>query len=235
MKIDNIISLILETTKGYPGQTFEKQGCIYTFINPYKYQFVRKNNELYLSMDGVFVDGAFMCLLLRLFWGKKIKRLSFDMTGIASDLFTYLNQGVCNKTIYFIGSKQDEVERSVRQIQHAFPKMNVAGYRSGYFKNEEDRTSAINNIVELSPDYVVVGMGVLLQEKFVKDLKDKGFSGIAFTCGGFLHQTVNQINYYPKWVNRLNVRGFYRLFHEKGSYKRLFSAYAAIKSLYSVF
>lgn len=47
--------------------------------------------------------------------------------------------------------------------------------------------------------------------------------GIAFTCGGFLHQTSHKINYYPNWVNKLNLRAFYRLTHEKGMFVRLWN------------
>ena len=55
------------------------------------------------------------------------------------------------------------------------------------------------------------------------DLKKAGYKGIVFTCGGFLHQTSDNINYYPEWVNKYNLRAFYRLFHERGLVKRLFN------------
>lgn len=101
--------------------------------------------------------------------------------------------------------------------------MNIAGYRNGYFLLPEDRTQEIKKIVAENPDFVIVGMGSPLQEQFALDLKEAGFQGIVFTCGGFLHQTANGINYYPDWINRYNLRAFYRLYKEKGLFKRLYN------------
>ncbi len=101
--------------------------------------------------------------------------------------------------------------------------MAVAGYRNGYFLDVDDRRRAIRDIVDSGADFAIVGMGAPLQEQFALDLRDAGFKGIVFTCGGFLHQTADRINYYPDWVNRYNLRAFYRLFHEKGLWGRLYN------------
>lgn len=66
-------------------------------------------------------------------------------------------------------------------------------------------------------------MGSPLQEQFALDLKKSGYNGVVFTCGGFLHQTARGIKYYPEWVNKYNLRAFYRLFHEKGLWGRLYN------------
>ena len=45
------------------------------------------------------------------------------------------------------------------------------------------------------------------------------------TCGGFLHQTANNIKYYPNWIDRFNLRGFYRMYDEPYLIKRYFVWY----------
>ncbi len=172
-------------------------------------------------MDGLYVDGMLMCQLINRLWKKHIPRLSFDMSGMAVDLFNRLNGN--NETIYFVGAKQESLEATISQIKKAYPLMNIAGYRNGYFLLPEDREKEIQKIVTLNPDFVIVGMGSPIQERFCIDLKEAGFKGIAFTCGGFLHQTADGINYYPEWVNKYNLRAFYRLFHEKGLWGRLYN------------
>ena len=157
-------------------------------------------------MDGLYVDGMLMCKMINLMWGKKIRRLSFDMSGMAVDLFERLNKNT--ESIYFLGSKQEELEATVRQIISGYPNMKITGYRNGYFSSREQRAQAISDIVELNPDFTIVGMGSPLQEQFCIDLKEAGYKGIAFTCGGFLHQTSNRLNYYPDWVNKYNLRAF---------------------------
>jgi len=143
------------------------------------------------------------------------------MSGMAVDLFAHLNS--CNENIYFVGAKQEMLEATINQIKSAYPNINIAGYRNGYFLLPEHREAEINNITKINPDFVVIGMGAPLQEQFAIDLKENGYNGVAFTCGGFLHQTSNGINYYPEWINRYNLRAFYRLYKEKGMFKRLYN------------
>lgn len=215
------VDLITESASCYPNISFSRKGAIYTCVNPFSYHIVRKYPDIYSQLDGLYVDGILMCKMINLMWNRHIPRLSFDMSGMAVDLFRRLNGN--NETIYFIGSKQESLEATIAQIRMAYPNMNIAGYRNGYFLLPEDRVKEINHIVEENPDFVIIGMGSPIQEQFCIDLKKAGYKGIAFTCGGFLHQTADGINYYPKWINEYNLRAFYRLFHEKGLWKRLYN------------
>ena len=90
-------------------------------------------------MDGLFVDGMTMCWLIRLLWGKRVPRLSFDMSGMAVDLFSYLNKSATDRNIYFLGTKQEVLEETVKRFHKNYPKMNIAGYRNGYFIDNDDR------------------------------------------------------------------------------------------------
>ncbi len=215
------IEKITESTSKYPHVTFSEKNTVNTCVNPFSYHLVRRYSELYDQIDGIYVDGILMCKLLDLMSGTKTPRLSFDMSGMAVDLFERLNSN--SETIYFLGAKQEEIEASIQQIKKGYPNMRIVGYRNGYFNSQEERTQIIHNIVDLNPDFTVVGMGSPLQEQFCLDLKKAGYKGIAFTCGGFLHQTAGRLNYYPDWVNKYNLRAFYRLFHERGLWKRLYN------------
>lgn len=218
------VQKIVDSASTYPVRTFETvDGSVYTCVNPFSYHLVRRHKELYGLMDGLFVDGMTMCWLIRLLWGKRIPRLSFDMSGIAVDLFSYLNTSDVDRSIYFIGTRQDTLEATIKQFKTGYPEMNIAGYRNGYFINSDDRQKAISEIIETDSDFTVVGMGSPLQEQFALELKNAGYKGIVFTCGGFLHQSANSINYYPEWINKYNLRAFYRLFHEKGLWSRLYN------------
>ncbi|MDE6273350.1 MAG: WecB/TagA/CpsF family glycosyltransferase [Muribaculaceae bacterium] len=188
---------------------------------------MRKNSALYSELDGLFVDGMTMCWWLRILWGKRIPRLSFDMAGMAVDLFERLNSEASEENVYFIGAKQEELEASIRQFRKAYPLMRISGYRNGYFADNEERSRVIEDILKRNPTFVIVGMGSPLQERFVVDLRKAGYRGVAFTCGGFLHQTSRRINYYPQWVDKMNLRAFYRLTHEKGMVKRLWKVLVA--------
>lgn len=218
----NLVIKLIQTSERFPERVFSDKGLIYTCINPFSYHLVRKFNGLYDTFDGLFVDGLLMCWMIYLLWGKKIQRLSFDMTGIAKDLFELLNKNK-SESIYFIGAKQEAIGSSISQIKSAYKQINIVGFRNGYFLLPEYRQAEIEKIVSINPTYVIVGMGAPIQERFAIDLKNAGYKGIIFTCGGFLHQSSNNINYYPNWINKYNLRAFYRLFHEKGLWGRLYN------------
>ena len=159
--------------------------------------------------------------LLTLF-GIRVKRESFDMTSLAPVLFNKAIQQ--NKSIYFIGTEPDIIADTIKNIKNTYPKLNICGFRHGYFSQDE-RDIVIKKIFQLAPDYVICGMGTPLQEYFLLDLKKEGWSGEGFTCGGFLHQTANRIIYYPEWINRFGLRAFYRMYDEPKLIKRYFIDY----------
>lgn len=218
-----ILEKLRQSGAGYPEEVLVSNGKTYTFINPYSYKFVRKNQDLFNSMDGIFADGIFLCFNLRLFFGLKVPRLSFDMTKMARDLFEKASE--TGESIYIIGAKQNEVEDTVGIIRENYPDINICGYRNGYFLDEAERDEVFGKILDLNPDYVIAGLGTPLQEKFILELKKRGFRGSAFTCGAFVKQTSGGLNYYPEWVDKYNLRYFYRQFNEKGLFSRNFDTF----------
>jgi N-acetylglucosaminyldiphosphoundecaprenol N-acetyl-beta-D-mannosaminyltransferase len=158
-------------------------------------------------------------------YGKKVVRRSFDMTSLAPQLFNYASSS--RKSIYIVASKQSQIERAVEIFLEKYPDLIIKGYRNGYFQTDDERLQEYNYIIkEIKPDIVIVGMGTIVQERFLLGLKKSGFSGKGFTCGGFIHQTAsNKIDYYPRWVDKLNLRFLYRMLKE--SYTRQRYAKAA--------
>ena len=91
----------------------------------------------------------------------------------------------------------------MRIFQEQYPELRIAGFRNGYFSSDAEMNKEASHIVELNPDFLIVGMGALMQEKFLLKVKKMGYQGIGFTCGGFVHQTaMNRMHYYPNWVIR---------------------------------
>lgn len=195
-------------------ELFRNRGSIYTFLNPVSYLTALKNESLFIDFDVIMVDGTILSAAIRLFYGVKIKRRSFDMTSIADSLFRYAQSN--KKKVFLIGAAQEEVERSVCILKEHYPGLEIAGYRNGYFVSEEETQEACKTVVRLNPDYVIAGMGIPLQERFLLRLKDCGYKGIGFTCGGFIAQlSMKGIAYYPGWIDKYNLRFLYRFYKEK--------------------
>ena len=191
-----------------------------TFLNPFSYLGLRKTKKD-LKDFNIKIDGGLLVVLLKLF-GFNSKRESFDMTSLAPVIF---NKAIGDKkSIYFVGTKPKVIDIAVKNIKEKFPELNICGYNHGYIK-KEDRENIFNTIIRIRPDYVICGMGTPLQEDFLIDLQARGWNGEGYTCGGFLHQTADKIQYYPYLINKLGLRAFYRMYDEPKLLFRYFIDY----------
>lgn len=218
-----LIRKIISTKSIDNSVLFNDGGKVYTFLNPVSYLSALDNKELFSKFDGIFADGSLLVSAIKLVYGTSVTRRSFDMTSIAPELLGYVENS--GKTVYIVASKQEQVERAVEIFRERYPKLNIAGFRNGYFSSESEMDVEARKIAELNPDFVIVGMGILMQERFLLKVKEAGFKGIGFTCGGFIHQTAkNEIDYYPDWVDRTNLRFVYRMYKEPHTRKRYLQA-----------
>lgn len=218
-----LVSKIISTEFFSVDQIFENKGKVYTYLNPVSYLTALENKKLFSQMDGIFADGGLLVKAIKLVYGKQVTRRSFDMTSMAPELFAYAAEH--GKTVYIVASKQEQVEEAVEIFRERYPKVKFAGYRNGYFASEEEMAQEARQVTELNPDFLIVGMGALMQEKFLLKVKGAGYQGIGFTCGGFIHQTSkNEIDYYPAWVDKTNLRFVYRMWKEPHTRKRYLMA-----------
>ena len=208
-----LAKIIIDTEKTPFASVLSVGGKVYTFLNPVSYLDAIKNKQLFLQFDGIFADGSLLVTAIRLLYGKKVTRRSFDMTSLAPQLLEYAEN--TGKTVYIVASKQEQVEAAIAIFRNRYSRINIVGYRNGYFSDEQAQLDEARHIVEVAPDFLIVGMGAVMQESFLLKVKNAGFKGIGFTCGGFIHQTSkNQIDYYPRWVDDYNVRFLYRIYRE---------------------
>lgn len=219
----NLVNQILQTEKWMLSEFFETKNRIYTFLNPVSYLIALENQSLFEQFDGIFADGSLLVSAIKLLYGKRVTRRSFDMTSIAPELLNYLMKS--RKTLYIVASGQEQVEYAVKIFKEQYPDLQIVGFRNGYFSSDAEMDREASHIVALNPDFLIVGMGALMQEKFLLKAKEMGYQGIGFTCGGFIHQTAkNQIHYYPEWIDKMNLRFVYRMYKEKHTRKRYVQA-----------
>lgn len=183
-----------------------------TFLNPYSYLMLRREKHLVNHFESIMIDGQFLVYMIHLFLGKKLERRSFDMTSLAPIVFK--NASESGDNLFFIGSDANSINRAVERFKLRYPRLQICGWRNGYFRSSMERKDAVNVICQLSPAIVVVGMGTPRQEQFLIELRESGWVGTGFTCGGFFHQTARRIDYYPKWANKCHLRWMYRIIDE---------------------
>lgn len=219
----SLVQKILAAESFSLDEVFTERGRIYTFLNPVSYLSALEHKPLFEGFDGIFADGSILVAAIRLIYGKRVTRRSFDMTSLAPKLLSYAETH--NKSIYIVASRQEQVEKAVGIFMERYPKLSVVGYRNGYFASEAEMEKEAERIAALNPDFLIVGMGIVMQERFLLKVHENGYQGIGFTCGGFIHQTAkNEIDYYPAWADKLNLRFVYRMYKEKHTRKRYLQA-----------
>lgn len=194
-----------------------------TFLNPYTYLQHASDNRWLTHFDRLFVDGILLCKLLA--WGSvcRIERRSFDMTSLAAPVLSHAAER--GLTVFIIGSPSPMNRKAVAVIGHSFPDLKIVGYRHGFFADDGELQAVSREVTTLGPDLVLAGMGAPLQERFLVQLRRHGWGGFGFTCGGFLHQVSAGLDYYPKLVDRLELRWLYRAAREPIVFNRLLRQY----------
>lgn len=187
--------------------------CICIYVYPYQYLQIRKNLNFYSKADYILLDGMFLTKTFNFFKISDNKRMSIDFSGIADNLFCHILNN--NKTIFFVGAKQEEVEKFSQIISQKYNGLKIVGFHHGFIKDDKQQYYLlIDKLTKLNPDFILAGMGSPLQESFLFDLKDNGWNGTGFTSGGFIYQTSVKPDYYPKLVNTLKLRWLYRGIYE---------------------
>lgn len=177
--------------------------------------FINKDKFIYTKL---YSDGLFLTFLLNLF-GKNCIRTSFDFTSLAKIVLE--DAEICSKSILFIGGSDLDIIKFRKNIKNAYPLLNfycIHGYHSC-------QSIYLNEINKYNPDILVVGLGYPKQELFYNNLINHYDNFIGYTCGAFISQTSNNINYYPKYIDKYNLRWVYRALYNSHVRQRLLFDY----------
>jgi len=188
---------------------------IVTFVNPYSF-YIARNNKNYIErlsqFDIVLPDGMLMSKAVSIAVSRKVKRVSFDGNSLAPKIFDICRSN--NLAVYLVGCKEGIINAVADRLRSEG--LNIIGFRNGYFSSEAEMQESCERINESAPDIVICGMGAPMQEKYLVNLKNTGWKGAGFTCGGYLDQIVerDRLAYYPDWVNKYHLRAPYRMCKE---------------------
>lgn len=208
------------------------QGKVFSYVNPLVYLRLRKDRKLINGIDHFFLDGIVLVKIFSWCGIAKYKRISPDMTSLFCSLFTW---GVEEEfSFYFVGSTPRSIESAIKNIKSKYKELNIVGYRSGFFENDEERISFLNRLQDLEPRYVIVGMGTPQQEVISAEIAHVSNKSTVITCGGFIHQTSESLTYYPAIIDRMNARWIYRIYREPKLVKRYLILYPISIILFSI-
>lgn len=123
------------------------------------------------------------------------------------------------KRVYFIGAKEEIVEKAVNNAEKLWPNLVVAGYHHGYFDHSD--SAMIDHVKSVEPDLILVAFGFPRQEKWIHEYLKATGHGIAVGVGGSFDVLSGKAKRAPKIVQKLHVEWLYRLVKQPSRYRRM--------------
>ena len=123
------------------------------------------------------------------------------------------------KRFYLVGSKQEVIEATVEKLKREYPGINIAGYRNGYIKTDNEKRRVLDDIATLKPDVVFVAMGSPKQELLMEEMFER-HPAIYQGLGGSFDVYTGNVKRAPRWWIDHNLEFAYRLIKQPSRIKR---------------
>jgi N-acetylglucosaminyldiphosphoundecaprenol N-acetyl-beta-D-mannosaminyltransferase len=174
-----------------------------------KLQADQQLREAILGCDLINADGQ------PIVWASRIlqRPIKERVTGV--DLFGSLVARCAQRGYrpYLLGARQEVVARVVDVLNAEHPSLRIAGWRSGYWKPEEER-NVIEAIREARPEILFVAMSSPKKELFLNTWKQELRIPFVMGVGGTFDVIAGQVKRAPRWMQRWGLEWFFRLAQE---------------------
>lgn len=128
-----------------------------------------------------------------------------------------------NLSIFLLGTKPEILELAIFKQKEKYHQLKIAGYH-GYFDKADtlQNKKVIQKINCFSPDILVVGMGMPIQEIWIQKNRKKIKANIIIPCGAVIDRLAGLVSDCPKFMSDAGLEWLYRLIREP---KRLAARY----------
>lgn len=175
-------------------------------------------NKIYRKMleqnFDVYPDGIGIHLFQKYKLKMSAKRM--DATSVNYAIMNFIADR--KEKIFIVGGNFDEdlIRNNLEE-----KKIELAGYHSGFFK-EEERNDLIKKIVFNECRIILVGMGVPEQEIFAQVVSDYSYNKIIICVGNFFEFYFGRIKRAPVFIQKIGLEWMFRIITEP---KRLWQRY----------
>ena len=196
------------------GHVLEKKGILVA-INAEKILHATPQTREIINRNIGYCDGAGAVMALKKHGHKDVVKLP------GCELWLKIVAALADKgkKFYLVGSKQEVIEETVEKLRKEYPGIDIAGYRNGYIKSEEEKQQLIDDIAEKHPDAVFVAMGSPKQELLMEEMAER-HPAIYQGLGGSFDVYTGHVKRAPKWWVDHNLEFAYRLLHQPSRIKR---------------
>jgi N-acetylglucosaminyldiphosphoundecaprenol N-acetyl-beta-D-mannosaminyltransferase len=130
--------------------------------------------------------------------------------------------------VYLLGARREVLERAVANIRARHPQIVIAGYRNGYFSDEEN-DDVCAEVRAARPDILVVGMSSPRKEYWLADHGRRLGVPLMLGVGGSLDVWAGIVARAPRWMQRAGLEWLFRLVQEP---RRLWRRYLVTNALF---
>jgi N-acetylglucosaminyldiphosphoundecaprenol N-acetyl-beta-D-mannosaminyltransferase len=104
-------------------------------------------------------------------------------------------------SIYLLGADKDVVARAAAALADMQPGIRIAGVHDGYFPKEgPDSDKVVAMINAARPNILLVGFGMPVQEKWVRDNATRLNANVIMVVGGFFDRLSGTVPWTPRWM-----------------------------------
>lgn len=124
-----------------------------------------------------------------------------------------------SETFYLVGGKEEVIQQTVKQLKQKYPNIQIANFRNGYIKSEEEKASLLADIVAKKPSIIFVAMGSPKQELLMEEIQ-RQHPALYQGLGGSFDVYTGNVERAPKWWVNNNLEWAYRLIKQPSRIKR---------------
>jgi N-acetylglucosaminyldiphosphoundecaprenol N-acetyl-beta-D-mannosaminyltransferase len=174
--------------------------------------------KIIASCDLINADG------MPVVWASKLLGNPLPCRVAGVDLFQELVR-LCAENGYrpfFFGAREWVVEKLVEEFKQRHPQLNVAGYRNGYYAEEEELDIA-EMVRKSNADMLFVGFSSPKKEKFLNRWMPMMQVPFCMGVGGSFDIISGRTKRAPAWMQKSGLEWCYRIYQEP---RRMWKRYA---------
>ena len=161
----------------------------------------------------VLCDGVGVMLAARILGGRIPERITYADWAWQLAAFAAA-QGF---SLYFLGARPGVAEEAARRLRQRYPKLRIAGAHHGYFDysvGSPDNEAVLQEINASSPDILLIGLGMPLQEYWLMENQHNLNAGVVLTGGAVFDYVSGRLRRGPRLLTESGFEWLARLLIE---------------------
>ncbi len=157
-------------------------------------------------------------------WASRLlgKPLKERVAGV--DLFEALmaRAGAKGWRVFLLGAREEVVRAVKDTYERKYPKLQICGYRNGYWKGEAEEAQVAAQVKDSQADLLFVAISSPKKEQFLGRYQAEMKIPFAMGVGGTFDVAIGKVKRAPLWMQKSGLEWFYRFLQEP---RRMFRRY----------